>query len=56
MNQGLKKIVDCLYFQDTNLKLQYHWLAILALIGDTANLQEHLCRGHQGTEKDKELQ
>lgn len=56
MHQGLKKIVDCLYFQDTNLKLQYRWLAIFALIGDTASLQEHLCRGHQGTEKDKELQ
>lgn len=51
MNQGLKKIVDCLYFQDTNLKLQCHRLAILTLIGDTANLQEH-----QGTERDKELE
>ena len=55
MNQGLKKVVDCFYFQDTNLKLQCRRLTILTLSGDRANLQEHLCRGHQGTEKDKEL-
>jgi len=36
--------------------LQFHRLAFLILIGDAANLQENLCRGHQGTEKDKELE